>query len=320
MIATMKHGFLISGYSSVNYILRVHELPRVGVTAIVQNKDNATAYFGGNGLNVACYLAKLGLSAKLIMRGGFDFQAQGYPDFFKDNAIAADAVTCIEEAATPVCYLVEDDRNDHMTFFYTGSMDGRFAPEQYPDSYFEDASYAVMTVASYADNRAFLQGVKKHGLPMAFVMRADPNAFPPEFLNEALHEATVVFMNEIEQAYLAQTLGFDPVDELLENGKAKTVVVTLGGKGCIVYERAADGRKQTAVPATAPDAVVDTTGAGDSFVAGFLYGVTQQCDSVMCAKFGATVSSFIIEAAGCLTRVPTQAQMLQRLKERRKDV
>ncbi len=316
----MKNDFVVSGYSSVNYILRVHNLPKVGVTELVQNRDNSTPYYGGNGLNVAFYLAKLGLRATLIMRGGFDYAAQGYPDFFRTNGIRTDAITSIDEAATPVCYLVEDERNEHMTFFYTGSMDGRYAPARYPDAYFENAAYAIMTVASNADNRAFLEGVKKFGLPMAFVMRADPNAFPPEFLNEALHEASIVFMNENEQEYIRQVLGFDPAAELLGHGRASTVVVTHGGAGCIVYESKNDTVKAVAVAATEPDAVVDTTGAGDSFVSGFLYGLVKGCDSIACARYGATVSSFIIEAAGCLTRVPTEDELLRRLKERRKDV
>lgn len=320
MISAMKNDFIVSGYSSVNYILRVHNLPKVGVTELVQNRDNSTPYYGGNGLNVAFYLAKLGLRAMLIMRGGLDYDTQGYPDFFRDNGIITDAITSVDEAATPVCYLVEDDRNDHMTFFYTGSMDGRYAPARYPDAYFENASYAIMTVASNPDNRAFLEGVKKFGLPLAFVMRADPNAFPPEFLNEVLHEASIVFMNEIEQEYIGQVLGFDPVAELLRHGRTRTVVVTHGGAGCIVYELENEAVKATAVAATRPDVVVDTTGAGDSFVSGFLYGLVKGHDSITCAHYGATVSSFIIEATGCLTRVPTEAEMLCRLKERRKDV
>lgn len=320
MISEMKYDFIVSGYSSINYILRVHNLPRVGVTELVQNRDNATPYFGGNGLNVTVCLAKLGLCAMPILRGGFDYQEQGYPAFFAKHGIASDAVSFVADAAMPVCYLVEDDRNDHMTFFYTGSMDGRFAPERYPDAYFQNSSYAVMTVASYPDNRAFLAGVKKFGLPVAFVMRADPNAFPPDFLNEALHEATLVFMNEIEQRYIQQMLGFEPAGELLRHGKAETVIVTRGAAGCTVYEMTNGSVRSTCVAATEPDAVVDTTGAGDSFVSGYLYGLHKRCDSVTCARYGATVSSFVVEATGCLTKVPTEEEVLLRFRERRKDV
>jgi len=315
----MAKTFIISGYTAANFIIRVHNLPKVGMTEIVQNKDNSTLYYGGNGLNVAVYLAKLGMTAMPIIRGGTDYEAQGYPKFLAENGVSSKAISIINEDATPVCYMAEDDNNDHMTFFYPGSMDGKYAPESYDDAYFEQTDWAVMTVASKADNQAFLNSVKKHKLPMAFVMRPDPNAFPPEFLDKVLHEAKLVFMNEMEQGYIKKILGYEPAEELLKNGKADAVIVTHGPKGCIIFSMDTGEIRSCSVPATKPDEVVDTTGAGDSFLAGFLYGVVNGRSFTDAAKFGATVSSFIIEAPGCLTNVPTEQQMLERLKTRRTD-
>lgn len=318
MILDMKNDFIISGYTGANFILRVPRLPRLGMTEIVQNKDNSTLYYGGNGLNVAVYLAKLGMRAMPIIRGGFDYDRLGYPEFLRQNGVLSGGVSYVPDDATAVCYLAEDDNNDHMTFFYPGAMDGRHAPESYPDELFADSAYAIMTVASRADNQAFLKGVKKHSLPMAFAMRPDPDAFPPEFLDEVLHEASLIFMNEMEQGYIQDTLGYEPTEHLLKHGKARTVIVTHGPSGCALHELADGSVTQTLVPATKPDAVVDTTGAGDSFLAGYLYGVMKGEDSVRCAAYGATESSFIIEAAGCLTRVPTAEEMLSRCAQRRK--
>lgn len=308
--------FIVSGYTGANFILRVPQLPSVGMTQIVQNKDNSTLYYGGNGLNVAVYLAKLGLNAVPIIRGGSDYEKQGYAAFLRENGVSSEAVSIIDEDVTAVCYLAEDDNNDHMTFFYTGAMDAKYAPAEYPDSYFENADWAVMTVASRPDNEAFLAAVKKHAIPMAFAMRPDPNAYPPDFLDRVLHEAALVFMNEMEQGYIADTLGFEPVEELLRRGRAAAVIVTHGPDGCIVHSLSEGSVRQTHVAATKPEAVVDTTGAGDSFLSGFMYGVVNGCSYEVCAKYGATVSSFIIEAAGCLTRVPDAGEMLARYKTR----
>jgi len=313
----MKNDFIISGYTGSNYILRVHHLPRLGMTEIVQNKDNSTPYYGGNGLNVAVYLARLGMQAMPIIRGGFNYERLGYPEFLRSSGVSDGGVSLVPDDATSVCYLAEDDHNDHMTFFYPGAMDGRHAPDEYPDEFFANSRWAIMTVASQKDNRAFLKGVKKHNLPMAFAMRPDPDAFPPDFLNEVLHASTLVFMNEMEQDYIRNTLGYDPVERLPRNGKAETVIVTHGPAGCVLYSLEGDTVKECPVPATRPDAVIDTTGAGDSFLAGYLYGVMLGLDSVHCAAYGATESSFIIEAPGCLTRVPDAAQMLDRCARRR---
>ena len=315
----MQKRFIVSGYSGANYILRVHSLPVVGRTELVQNKDNSVLYYGGNGLNVAVYLAKLGMTAIPILRGGADFEAQGYGRFLRENGVSDKAVSIVDGDATAVCYLVEDDNNDHMTFFYTGAMDARYAPAEYPDSYFENVDWAVMTVSSQPDNAALLRAVRRHGIPMAFAMRADPVAFPPEFLDLVLHASTLVFMNEMEEGYIRETLGFEPTEELLRHGSTKAVIVTHGPAGCIVYEEKKGTIVSTAVGATRPDEVVDTTGAGDSFLSGFLYGVVSGYALADCARIGATVSSFIIEAAGCLTNVPDETAMLERLRARRDD-
>lgn len=316
----MKKSFIISGYTSANFIIRVHHLPKVGMTEIVQNKDNSTLYFGGNGLNVAVYLAQLGLNAMPILRGGSDYSAQGYPDFLAENGVSDRAVSIVPNDVTGVCYLAEDDQNDHMTFFYPGAMDGKYAPSAYDDAYFDGVDWGIMTVASRADNELFLQAMHDHKIPMAFVMRPDPDAFPPQFLNRILYSAKLVFMNEMERSYIKETLGFDPAEELLRKGNAEAVIETTGAAGCRVYTMNSGIINCDEVAATKPDAVIDTTGAGDSFLAGFMYGVVHGFNYTDCAKYGATISSFIIEASGCLTNVPNEKQLLERVLTRRTDI
>lgn len=311
-----KFDFIVSGYSGVNYILKVKSMPRIGVTEIVQNADNSTSFYGGNGLNTVYYIARLGMRPLLLMRGGSDYEALGFEKFFEQNGISRDGITRIQNDITPVCYLVEDSANDHLTLFYPGSMDGKYAPKEYPKSYFERSSFALMTVASTQDNKAFLRGVKSSGIPLAFAMRADPDAFPNDFLNEILHESELVFMNESERGYIRSQLGYDPTDELIKNGRAKVVVTTLGPDGCLLFERE-NGVKKTAVPATRPNVVLDATGAGDSFLSGFLYGHLKGANFVQCAEYGSTTASFIVEEVGCLTNVPTEQEMLNRNDQRR---
>lgn len=65
------------------------------------------------------------------------------------------------------------------------------------------------------------------------------------------------------------------------------------------------------MPITSPATQeIRAIGAGDAYVAGFLYGMSQGCDPVTCAQYGSTVSSFIIEDDGSTTNAPTLQQML----------
>jgi sugar/nucleoside kinase (ribokinase family) len=78
------------------------------------------------------------------------------------------------------------------------------------------------------------------------------------------------------------------------------VAVTLGAAGSIV---ATDG-KVVKVDAYPPDGVIDTTGAGDLYAAGFLYGLTRGMDPGQCARLGGLAAAEVISHIGARPRVP----------------
>ena len=59
----------------------------------------------------------------------------------------------------------------------------------------------------------------------------------------------------------------------------------------------------------------DHVGAGDSFVAGFIYGLVQGWDYQRCARIGSVTASFILEKKGCLDGAPILEDILNREKE-----
>jgi len=102
--------------------------------------------------------------------------------------------------------------------------------------------------------------------------------------------------------------GLDPVKggkKLMSLG-AEVVAVKMGERGCYVT----DGRREYRIPAV-PTRVVDTTGAGDAFNAGFLYGMAKGMDIDECARIGVWVASFCIRRLGARSGLPT----LKDLKE-----
>ncbi len=73
------------------------------------------------------------------------------------------------------------------------------------------------------------------------------------------------------------------------------VAVTRGAEGCLVVS----GGRAVAVPADAvPGGVVDTTGAGDMYAAGFLYGWVRGGDAERCARIGSLAASHIVSHLG----------------------
>ena len=76
---------------------------------------------------------------------------------------------------------------------------------------------------------------------------------------------------------------------------APIVVMKVGERGCIV----AQGGKFETVPGV-PVKLVDTTGAGDAFAAGFLFGMLQGAEPVVCARLANAIASRIVGREGCV--------------------
>ena len=103
----------------------------------------------------------------------------------------------------------------------------------------------------------------------------------------------ILFANEAELRSLYQTDDFDTALAALRKD-AKLGVVTRSERGCVVIA----GGKTDSVPAFPVKQVVDTTGAGDLFAAGFLFGLARGRDHVTCARLGALAAAEVIQHLG----------------------
>jgi sugar/nucleoside kinase (ribokinase family) len=103
----------------------------------------------------------------------------------------------------------------------------------------------------------------------------------------------LVFANEAELHSLYQTSDFDTALAQLRSD-AKLGVVTRSEKGCVVAS--SDG--VIAVPAFPIRAMVDTTGAGDLFAAGFLFGLVRGAGYENAGRLGALAAAEVIQHIG----------------------
>jgi len=112
----------------------------------------------------------------------------------------------------------------------------------------------------------------------------------------------LLFANEAELRSLYQTSDFDTALAALR-GEARLAVVTRSEKGCVVVSR----DKVLPVPAAPIERVVDTTGAGDLFAAGFLFGVAQGAGHERAAQLGALAAAEVIQHLGARPQTSLKA-------------
>lgn len=305
---------LTSGYVSMDHIIKINSPARIGCTSLVLNKNNVQTYYGGCSVNIAYGLNRLGITALPVLRVGGDYEENGLRHFLEAGNVPLEGVRVIEEEATPVCYLLQDNNNDHITIFYPGAMDGRYAGPM-DGSLFEGARLGVVTVAAREDNERFYEQCRAHQVPVVFGMKDDFDAFPEGFLKTLLTGSRIIFTNEVEREMIEKIYGFPHITKLFEISCARLIVTTMGKEGSICYERTGEGIITHRIGICSLGHIADATGSGDAYMAGFLYGYLRGRDSGACCKLGSVLSWFALQAEGCCTNLPTQEQLLLKYRE-----
>ena len=119
-----------------------------------------------------------------------------------------------------------------------------------------------------------------------------------EWLDLIEDSVDVVFANEAEVCALHPTDDFDTALERTA-AMAKTVAVTRGARGSVAVQ----GSESAIVPAAEIPAVVDVTGAGDLYAAGFLWGLSRGESLIRCAGLGNLAAAEVISHVGARPKV-----------------
>lgn len=141
---------------------------------------------------------------------------------------------------------------------------------------------------------AAIEIARKNGTKVAFSL-SDPflmGRYRGEFL-ELLPKLDILFANEDEAKALFAVDAFDDVFQAIRPLGA-IAALTRSEKGCVI----AKGSEVHVVDAAPVARVIDTTGAGDQFAAGFLYGLTHERGLAECGRLGALCAAEVISHYG----------------------
>ena len=129
-----------------------------------------------------------------------------------------------------------------------------------------------------------------------------------DFLDLAEHHVDILFANEEEITSLYQV---DTFDECLQavRGHCEIAALTRGEKGSVIVSN----DEIHIIDARPVDKVVDTTGAGDAFAAGFLFGVTAGRDLATSADLGGIAAAEVISHMGARPDVSLKALVQEKL-------
>ncbi|MCL1793070.1 MAG: sugar kinase [Oscillospiraceae bacterium] len=270
-----------------------------------QALENIAFKTGGDALNVAVNLAKLGVGAGVAGVIGDDAPGRDITAKLKAAGVNCDNVEISKKNNTSAC-IVLCEKSGERHFLYYGKSNHEFAETMISDEALSQISILNVGSAMALDSldgeglaRLFWRA-KRQGATTTLDLTHDSDG---KWLKkvEAAFEYTDVFIPSLVEAKMV-TGKEDPEDmaEFMRKYKLKIFGVKLGGKGCYVT----DFKEAKIVPAFACDEVVDTTGAGDAFMAGFICALLRGFCAFDCAKLGAAASNFCIRHLGATGYLP----------------
>ncbi|MBD3878324.1 MAG: carbohydrate kinase family protein [Quinella sp. 1Q5] len=272
--------------------------------------------FGGDALNEAVVLSRLGKQVQWISKVGDDEAGRRVLNYAEENNLSVEGVKVAAGMATGISIALVDRSGERR--FLTSSkctMRNFEAADILPhvDHMAEIVSFASLFISYSLDVAAMesiFRRIKASGRTLAIDMKPPKNGETLEDLSGLLPCVDYFFPNESE---LATLTGSDDVhnniEALLSHG-LKCAVVKRGGNGCII----ATNSLQIEVPACPVDKVIDTTGAGDCFAAGFLWALSEGLSLVDCGRFACAVASCSVEEVGAVAGVKSLEQVMQRYK------
>jgi len=231
----------------------------------------------------ACGIANLDRGVKFVSRVGADAFGEFCIDALEKRGISTDNVRVTDVSKTGVT-IVMSTPEDRAMVTYLGAI-AELGIDDIPSDVFDGSnhlhltSYYLQTVLQPHFSR-LMASAKEKGLTTSFDPNSDPEQSSIEKISAVLKYTDIFFINEQEARLLT---GQDNVrSACLELGQfCPLVVVKLGAKGAIAYR---DG-EFVEVGGFKVDAL-DTTGAGDSFAAGFVHAFLDGKDLRECLTVG----------------------------------
>ncbi len=253
---------------------------------------------GGSAANTTVALSRLGVDAGFVGIVGKDEEGELILEEFSKEGVETRIIK--EEGYTGAAIGFIDAEGERALYIHSG-VNAKLHIENIDMEFIENARF--LHTSSFV-NKEQLEMQCELAREIKSKLSFSPGmlcfTYELEDLTVIIERSEVVFLSLKELKSLMKDDNYEKGAEVLLNIGAKIVCVTLGEKGSYVADSTGESHLIDAYPTD----VVDTTGAGDAFAAGFLYGLLHEKGIYESAKTGNLVASFCIREYGCRKGLP----------------
>ncbi len=287
---------LVTGSIAYDYIMvfpgrfRDHILPdKMHVLSVSFLVDSLQRRRGGTGANIAYNLALLGERPVVVGTVGEDFGE--YRDWLESAGVDTSGVRVIADEHTASCFINTDLQDSQITAFYPGAMAKAATISLIDDLKATSDDIVVIAPNDPAAIERYTTECKAAGIPYLY----DPSMQLPRMTKEQLLDgcqgAKIIAGNDYEFGMMAEKMGISEPDL---RRSAPITVMTLGEAGALIT---VDG-EEFQIPPSKPRQVVDPTGGGDAFRAGFIRGMQLGLSWPVTGRLAALTAVHAVEHPG----------------------
>ena len=289
----MSSPFLsVYGHVTVDQIMSVRKFPADNTTEDILTKVTT---LGGTGTNIAVAAARLGCPTALCAFVGNDFPGS-YEQQMRDSGLIMDEFVHVDKYETSGAVVINDPSMTQKVVFFQG-----------PQGFADDVGIKLESNAKKSKYTHFCTGQPSYYIGIIDDIKGytkvaiDPaqeshRIWNTDNFRAALSRTDSLFCNNFEAESLRKYAGVDDIMDI----DLPLVVCTHGAEGSIAK---IDG-EIVRIPTVKADRVVDPTGCGDTYRAGFYTALYKGYDIREALVLASSVASFVIQETGALTNIP----------------
>jgi adenosine kinase len=297
---SIAFDYLMSFPGKFTEHLMPEHVQRVSLSFLVDTMDKRR---GGCGPNIAYTLALLGERPRLMATAGQDFPE--YRQWLEAAGVDTSLVLDVPGKFTASFFCSTDADNNQIASFYTGAMANA------SELSFRGIGACDVAIVSPNDPAAMLQYVQECrtlGIPFIFDPGQQCARMSGVELDDGIKGAMMVICNDYELELIRQKTSLGEQHILQQAGM---LVVTRGEHGCTILTSA----ERVDVPAVVPHQIVDPTGVGDAFRAGFMKGLALEADLETCGRLGSVAATYALEHLGGTNHAFTWDEFVSRYED-----
>ena len=291
--------FEVIGFGALNYdvLCTVDRIGKageeIGVREIIESP-------GGSAANTIIGLARLGIRTGFIGRIGNDREGEVIYNNFENERVDTTGITITRGRTGTVLGLV--NANGERTLYPYPGVNNNLRFADINIGYARKTKFLHMTSFIKKEQINAQKSLIKELSEETKISFAPGMLYAERGLKELrpiIEKSYVIFLNRNEIKILTD-YDYDEGSKILIEEGAKIVIVTSESKGCFIR---ADS-ELFLVAAHSTERVADSTGAGDAFAAGFLYGLIKKRNLRFCGEMGNMIASRCITKYGAISGLP----------------